>query len=130
MRRLVGPCRQTLLLCMQRAPDSVMADAQDSRKAWFFIETELLAIHRLRNLSHERVVRISQGSKARLPACCLPPASDANPCKCLPCPLAKVPTPVHDVAVSYRLPDALGSMSFIMDTIASSNNRPMTTIGG
>jgi hypothetical protein len=68
-----------------------MADAQDSRKAWFFIETELLAIHRLRNLSHERVVRISQGSKARLPACCLPPASDANPCKCLPCPLAKVP---------------------------------------
>jgi hypothetical protein len=72
----------------------------------------------LRNVSHERVVRISQGSKARLPACCLPPgASDANPCKCLPCPLAKVPTPVHDVAVSYQLPDALGPVSFIMDTI-------------
>ena len=108
--------------------------------------------------------------------------------------LAKVPTPAHDVAVSYRLPDALGSVSFIasmtqpfcagcnrlrltadgalkvclfgssevslrdamregatdaellelvggalsrkhaahagMDTIASSKNRPMTTIGG
>ena len=51
---------------MQRAPDSAMADAQDSRKAWLFIKIELLTIQRLRNLYHERVVRISQSSSQRL----------------------------------------------------------------
>ena len=96
MRLLVYPCRLTLVLCMWRAPDSVMADAQDSRKAWFFIEIELLAIQRLRILWHERIVRISQSSKARLPACCLPPASNANPCKCLPSPRTGCTIPRRD----------------------------------
>ena len=48
-----------------------------------FIMNKLLTPLVLRNVLHERKVRIRHSLKTRSPACCLLPASNAIICKCL-----------------------------------------------